>query len=108
MTEEPIELVRGSGNVFRDADLPKPDELQAKANIGAEILGILNERKISATEAGKITGAGQADISRIRNADLAKFTIDRLIRILRKLDPDVHVDVTVTRSSSSAEMHAAR
>jgi hypothetical protein len=35
----------------------------------------------------------EADISRIRNADLNRFTIDRLARIAQSLDPQVHLVV---------------
>ena len=37
----------------------------------------------------------EADISRIRNADLNRFTIDRLVRILNRLDCEVQVAITL-------------
>ena len=41
-----------------------------------------------------LTGVTAADLSRIRNADLGRFTIDRLVRILNALDRRVTVKVS--------------
>jgi predicted XRE-type DNA-binding protein len=35
------------------------------------------------------------DLSRIRNAKLERFTLDRMITILGKLDQDVEVSISV-------------
>ncbi len=94
MTEN-FELVRGSGNVFRDFDRPNPDTQQAKALLAAKIIGILDNGKLSTRQAQTRTGVDHADFVRIRNAQLSRFTIDRLITILGKLGQqvDVHVEV---------------
>ncbi len=44
--EEKIDLVRGSGNVFRDFGDANPDLEQAKAILAAKIIGILDEREL--------------------------------------------------------------
>jgi predicted XRE-type DNA-binding protein len=51
------------------------------------------------------TGIAAADFSRIRNADLGRFTIDRLMSIINRLGSRVEVKVKV-RSAEMAE-HAA-
>ncbi|MDG6746057.1 XRE family transcriptional regulator, partial [Staphylococcus aureus] len=45
--------------------------------------------------AEKITGVAAADFSRIRQAKLKGFTIDRLMTILDRLNRDVQVSVSV-------------
>jgi len=93
MTEEKIKITRGSGNVFRDIGFPNPDVEQAKAILGAEIIKALDSRKLSVRKAQALTKVQAADFSRIRNADLKRFTIDRLMTILGKLEPEVDINI---------------
>ena len=86
MSEEEFGLVRGSGNVFRDFGDPDADIKQAKAVIAARVIKVLDERNLTVRSAASITGFAAADFSRLRNADLSRFTLDRLIRILGALD----------------------
>jgi predicted XRE-type DNA-binding protein len=85
------ELVRGSGNVFRDLGLPNPDLEQLRAVLAARIVGVLDERGLTVRRAGEITKIAPADFSRLRQG----FTIDRLMTILDRLDQQVEVSVTV-------------
>ena len=39
-------------------------------------------------EAHRITGVAAADFSRIRGADLGRFSLDRLVRIINTLDEE--------------------
>jgi len=48
---------------------------------------------------GRLTGVPSTDFSRIRNLDLDRFTIARLIRILGRFDRRVDVQVAVTRKT---------
>jgi len=40
-----------------------------------------------------MTGFAAADFSRVRNADLGRFTLDRLIRMLGALDDGIEVTI---------------
>ncbi len=97
--DEKIEVVHGSGNVFRDVGFPNPDVEQAKAILSAEIIKALNSRKLSVRKAQALTKVQAADFSRIRNADLKRFTIDRLMTILNKLEPYVDINMEFRRRS---------
>ena len=46
------------------------------------------------------TGIAAADFSRIRHADLGRFTIDRLMGILNRLGSRIDVRIRVRRSAS--------
>ena len=46
-------------------------------------------------KAATLTGFAAADFSRIRNADLGRFTLDRLIKMLAALDGSLRVTVHV-------------
>jgi predicted XRE-type DNA-binding protein len=95
MTNETIETVRGSGNVFRDLNLPNPDLEQLRAILAARIIGVLDENELTVRRANEITGIAAADFSRIRRANLDRFTVDRLMAILHRLGQEVDVSVAV-------------
>ncbi|MBF0539065.1 MAG: XRE family transcriptional regulator [Nitrospirae bacterium] len=102
-----FELIRGSGNVFRDFGHPNADVEQARAILAAKIVRTLDERGLSTREAEKLTGVSHSEFSRIRNAQLRRFTLDRMITILGKLDYDVELDIIFTeRHSLQQEVHA--
>ena len=88
-----FELVRGSDNPFRDVGLPDPDTKLMKADLAAGILRILRERDMSATDAARLAEVAVADISRIRKADLNRFTIDSLVKIHNRLDRGTRIRV---------------
>lgn len=93
--KEKIELERGGGNIFRDFGVANADVQQAKAKLAARIIGTLDDLGLSVREAHKRTGFAAADFSRIRNADLDRFTIDRMIKILHSLDDRSEVILNV-------------
>lgn len=95
MTDETLELARGSGDVFRDLKLPNPEVEQAKALIAARIVITLDERGLTVRRAQELTGFAAADFSRVRQAKLGRFTIDRLMAMLHRLDADAEVTVRV-------------
>lgn len=103
MKSEILEVVRGSGNVFRDLKRPNADAEQFKAILAAEIIKSLNRERLTVRAAHGRTGIAAADFSRIRNADLRRFTVDRLISILNRLGSRVEVKVRVHRAQRLAQ-----
>jgi predicted XRE-type DNA-binding protein len=99
--KEKIEVVRGSGNVFRDLGLENADVEQFKAILAAEIVKATDRDKLSVRAAQRKTGIAAADFSRIRNADLGRFTVDRLMLILNRLGSRVEVRVRVRRGRAA-------
>ncbi len=95
MSEDDFEVIRGSGNVFRDLGYADADREQLRALLAARIVGVLDERKLTVRQAHEETGVAAADFSRIRKAKLDRFTIDRLMAILSGLGQEVEVTVNV-------------
>jgi predicted XRE-type DNA-binding protein len=95
MSKHDFELVRGSGNVFRDVGFSEADILQAKSMLAAKIIGVLDDEGISVRRAHELTGFAAADFSRVRQAKVQRFTIDRLMAMLVKLNADVEVSIDV-------------
>lgn len=99
MTDQPLEVVRGSGNVFRDLGDDNADVAQLKAILAAEIIKVLDRERLSVRAAQSRTRIAAADFSRIRNADLGRFTVDRLISIINRLGSRVELKVRVRRAT---------
>ncbi len=93
---EDLELVRGSGNVFADFGAPDASLRQFRAVLAAEIVKTLDAERLTVRDAEARTGIAAADFSRIRQVRLDRFTIDRLMRILDRLNRDVRVKVSVS------------
>ena len=94
MSDDDFELVRGSGNIYHDFEHPEANVRQTKAILAAQIIGILDQRELSTRAAETLTGVKYVEFSRIRNAHLKNFTIDRLITILGALDSTLEVTVS--------------
>jgi predicted XRE-type DNA-binding protein len=94
MTDD-LELVRGSGNIFRDFGRNDADLEQLRSILAAKIIGVLDRRKLTVRKAAELTGVAAADFSRIRQAKLDRFTIDRFMTILARLDQRVDVSICV-------------
>ena len=95
MTTRKLTTVRGSGNVFRDLGRPDAEVQQLKSLLAAEIARTLDEQQLTVREAENMTRIAAADFSRIRNANLGRFTVDRLMTILGRLGKDVDIKITV-------------
>ena len=92
MSSKKLEVVRGSGNVFGDLNHENPD----------------TERKLTVRAAHRLTGIAAADFSRIRNAELGRFTVDRLMSIVNRLGFRVEVKVSGRRGVQRSEPVANR
>jgi predicted XRE-type DNA-binding protein len=106
MKREKLAVARGSENVFRDLGHENADAEQLKAILAAEIIKALDREGLTIRAAHGRTGIAAADFSRIRNADLARFTIDRLMSIINRLGSRLEVKVRVRRPQST--MNAPR
>ena len=95
-----VEVVWGSGNVFRDLGRENADVEQVKANLAAEIIIVLDGQHLTVRAAHELTGIAAADFSRIRNADLGRFTVDRLMSVINRLGSRVEVKVKVRHNES--------
>ena len=97
MKGQKLEVARGSGNVFRDLGHANADVEQFKAILAAEIIKVLDRERLSVRGAQGRTGIAAADFSRIRNAELGRFTVDRLMSIINRLGSRVEVKVKIRR-----------
>ena len=101
MKKEKLEVVRGSGNVFRDLKHKNADAEQCKAILAAEIIKAVDRERLTVRAAHGRTGIAAADFSRIRNADLGRFTVDRLMSIINLLGARIEVKVRIRRETAA-------
>jgi predicted XRE-type DNA-binding protein len=88
MSEE-IECYEGSGNIFADIGLANADELFARAQIGVEVLRILQDRGMEEPEIAALLGIEQAEASHLMNGHFSQFSEGKLLAFLKKLDREV-------------------
>ncbi|MCA9474074.1 MAG: helix-turn-helix domain-containing protein [Nitrospirales bacterium] len=90
MTEK---ITRGSGNVFADLGFENPEEMETKAKLVSQINAIIKKRKLTQKQAGVILGITQSRVSDLARGGLSGFSVDRLLRLLNKLDREVEIVV---------------
>ena len=93
--DQRLDVLRGSGNVYRDLGQDNADVKQFKGLLASEIIKTLDREHLSVRRAQARTGIAAADFSRIRNADLGRFTLDRLVGIINRLGSRVDVKMKV-------------
>jgi predicted XRE-type DNA-binding protein len=89
MMTEDSEFYEGSGNVFADLGLEDADELYSRAKVGFEVWKILKERKLKQREIAQILGIAQSDVSLLMNCKFNRFSTEKLLGFLKKLDREV-------------------
>jgi len=89
-----IKFEEGSGNVFADLGLRNPDQLLARAQIGFHVFKILEGRKLKQREIAEVLGVAQPDVSHLMNGHFSRFTTDKLLDFLKRLDRKVRIEVS--------------
>ena len=104
-TERSVE--RGSGNVFADLDLPDSDAHLLKAELVSRIDGIVRQRKITQTEAARLLGLSQPDVSRLLRGDFREYSLERLFRLLTALGRDVDIVIRQPSPATRGRLRVA-
>ena len=71
----------------------RPDIEQIKAQLAAEIVRLISEQGLTEAAAKRQVGVSEAEIVRLRAAEVRDFSIDRLIEILNRFNQRVGVYV---------------
>jgi len=101
-----IKFETGSGNVFKDLELDRPDERLAKSKVASMIYDIIEEQSLTPKEAGAVLRVSQPKISALRNGKLDAFSIERLFSFLHALDQDIDI-VIHPKKQSEAQFNLA-
>jgi len=87
----------GSGNVFADLGLPHAEQELMKARLTLQIYRIIQARDLTQTEAGKILGIPQPQVSALACNRAGTFSVGRSLDFLTALGQDVKITVTPAR-----------
>ena len=84
-------IVRGSGNVFADLNLPDAGERQTKLRLAYALNAVIDAQRLTQDEAAKRLGLNQPKVSALRNYKLEGFSVERLMTLLNALDRDIEI-----------------
>lgn len=89
---------RGSGNVFADLGRPDAEAQLLKAELVTRIDTIIRRRRMTQTQAAKLLGLSQPDVSRLLRGNFRDYSIERLLRLLVTLGHDVDIVIRKPRT----------
>lgn len=84
----------GSDHIVADRGLEDADKLLTRTALGIQVMKTLRERGFSQQEAGKRLGLTQPEVSAIMRATFRRFSQERLIGLLYKLEQKVPIHLT--------------
>ena len=88
-----IEFEEGSGNVFADLGLADSNELYTRAQIGSGVYQILKPKHLKQREISSLLGIPQPEVSHLMNGHFSRFTTDKLLDFLKRLDWKVTIKI---------------
>lgn len=93
---------RGSGNVFADLGVPKPDIALAKADLVRRLRELIAERQLTQAKAARLLGLDQPKVSALLRGGTDGYTLDRLFRFLNALGQQVEITVRPADAPSAS------
>ena len=99
-----VKIERGSGNVFADLGRPDADAHFLKAELVSKIDEIIRRRKLNQSQAAKLLGLSQPDVSRLLRGNFRDFSVDRLLRLLMTLGRDVNIVIRKPKKHRAARL----
>jgi predicted XRE-type DNA-binding protein len=96
---------RSSGNVYKDLDFSNAEEMQAKAALASSILSIIERKKWTQQEAAKILNIPQPKVSLLCRGHFSGFSMEKLIKLLNKLNQDVEIVIKDKQFSTRHSGH---
>ena len=94
-----IKIEKSDPNIFADLGLPDAETHYLKAQIVSEIYRFVRDRKLTQTQAGKLLGISQPEISRLFKGNFREYSVDRLMGFLTEFDRDVEIVVKPRKKS---------
>jgi predicted XRE-type DNA-binding protein len=88
------EFEEGSGNVFTDLGLEDAEELLTRAKVGFHVYQILKDKKLAQREIAALLGIKQPEVSHLMNGHFSRFTTDKLLDFLKRLDRKVTIRIS--------------
>jgi predicted XRE-type DNA-binding protein len=87
-----VDVVRKRGNVFAQLGRPDSDDLIRRARILTVINDAIARRRLTQEATADLIGIDQADVSRLANGRVSRFSLERLMTIVDRLGVDVAIE----------------
>ena len=85
-------FTESDGNIFADLGVDDADEFYTRACLGVQVMKLLKGR--SQKDAAKLQDIKQPEISALMRAKFSRFSQERLIGFLNKLDRKVTIQIS--------------
>ena len=95
--ESQIEFELGSDNIFADLGFGNAEELYTRGLIGCHVVKLLNEKNMKQRELAELLNVKQAEISHLLNGHFDRFTTDKLLDFLKRLEHKVTIQISPHR-----------
>jgi predicted XRE-type DNA-binding protein len=92
----------GSGNIFADLGLPNAEEHQLKAALVLQLSRLIKKRKLSQSDAAKLLGVKQPDLSKMLRGHYRGYSVARMMRMLTAFNQDVEITTRPHRKTGEA------
>ncbi len=98
-TDDLVEMgsEEGSGSVFADLGLEDAEERFSRAQIGFHIYKILKDKSLEQRGIASLLGIKQPEVSHLMNGHFNRFTTDKLLDFLKRLDRKVTIQISPHR-----------
>lgn len=94
MKKAKIEFEESSGNVFADLGLENAEELQARGILGFHVVQLLKGQELKQREIADLLGIKQAEVSHLMNGHFSRFSMDKLLDFLKRLEHKVTIEIS--------------
>jgi len=93
-----VEVLRGSGNVYADLDLPNAEKLKIKSGLAIEIRKAMRKLNLTQQEAAKRMGITQPKVSDMMRGDFSNLSERKMMDCLTRLGYDVEISVRLAKT----------
>lgn len=88
-----IEFEKSSGNVFSDLEIDNAEELQTRALVGFHVVELLKNKNMKQRKISELLKIKQAEVSHLLNGHFSRFSADKLLEFLKKMDQKVTIQI---------------
>ena len=93
----------GGANVFADLGFADPETHLLKARLVGQMVAIVRERKLTQTQAARLMGIGQPDVSRLLKGQFRDVSVERILRLLTGLGCEIDIVVRPAGGGAAGE-----
>lgn len=93
-----------SGNIFKDLELPNPELEAIKSELAVKIFRIIkqknqsslekSQKELTQTQIGKLLGIKQPEISKLKNGQYSRFSLERLLYFFERLHYNIDIKLS--------------